>query len=169
MSRKYRQRGYQEDERDRPEHVFDRERRPKGDGRPRRGYGSREPRTMNMPAFREVMKCDRCGQAIDSAFIRFDTQCEGCGADLHSCAQCTWFDTSQTLECAQPITKRVSPKDARNDCTFFEARVTVERETHSRAAPAPTVPDEEAPQPVSPDEPSPDAASARQAFDDLFK
>ena len=124
---------------------------------------------MNMPAFREVMKCDRCGHAIDSGFIRFDTQCGRCGSDLHSCAQCTWFDTSQTLECAQPITKRVSPKDARNDCTFFEARVTVERETHSRAAPAPAAPAEEAPPSVAPEEPSPAAASARQAFDDLFK
>ena len=116
-----------------------------------------------MPAFHEVMKCHRCGQSLDSTSIRFDTQCEGCGADLHSCAQCTWFDTSQTLECAQPITKRVSPKDRRNDCAHFEPRVTVERETHSRVTPAPAA-DE-----AAPSEPAPDAASARQAFDDLFK
>lgn len=166
MSRKYLQRGYQEGEREPSDRVPDRDRRPKGDGRPRRGYGSREPRTINMPAFHEVMKCDRCGQSLDSTSIRFDAQCEGCGADLHSCAQCTWFDTSQTLECAQPITKRVSPKDRRNDCTYFEPRVTVERETHSRVAPAPAYPDEGGP---SSSEPSPDAASARQAFNDLFK
>ena len=172
MSRKYQQPGYQEDERDRPGRVLDRDRRPEGDGRPRRGYGSREPRAMNMPAFREVMKCARCGQALDSTYIRFDTQCEGCGADLHSCAQCTWFDTSRTLECAQPIPKRVSPKDARNDCTFFEARVTVERETHSRATPGPAVSRDARSSTSSsagPSEPAPDAASARQAFDDLFK
>lgn len=120
MSRKYRQQGYQDDERQRPERTG--ERKPKGDGRPRRGYGPREPRVVNMPAFREVLKCARCGASLSSS-IRFDTQCAKCAADLHSCAQCTWFDTSRTRECAQPIPKRVSPKDARNSCTFFEARV----------------------------------------------
>ena len=161
MSRKYRQRGYQDDERQRQERAGDR--RPKGDGRPRRGYGPREPRVVNMPAFREVLKCARCGALILSSSIRFDTQCTKCAADLHSCAQCTWFDTSRTLECAQPIPKRVSPKDARNSCTYFEARVTVERETHSSVpAPAAAVPAARQPS-------SPAAASARQAFDDLFK
>ena len=161
MSRKYRQRGYQDDERQRQERAGDR--RPKGDGRPRRGYGPREPRVVNMPAFREVLKCARCGTSIASSSIRFDTQCTKCAADLLSCAQCTWFDTSRTLECAQPIPKRVSPKDARNSCTYFEARVTVERETHSSAPASPAA----APARARPS--SPAAASARQAFDDLFK
>ena len=161
MSRKYRQRGYQDDDAQRPERMGDR--KPKGDGRPRRGYGPREPRVVNMPAFREVLKCARCGASLSSSSIRFDTQCTKCAADLHSCAQCTWFDTSRTLECAQPIPKRVSPKDARNNCTWFEARVTVERETHSSVPAAPPA------APAARQPSSPAAASARQAFDDLFK
>ena len=159
MPRKYQQRGYQDDYRERPESAPDR--RPKGDGRPRRGYGPREPRMINMPAFRDVHKCARCGASLASSAIRFDSQCAKCAADLHSCAQCTWFDTSRTLECAQSIPKRVTPKDARNSCTFFEARVTVERETHSSTAPATA--------PATPGSSSADAVSARQAFDDLFK
>ena len=83
-----------------------------------------------MPGFRDVLKCARCGAAL-SASIRFDSQCAKCAADLHSCAQCTWFDTSSQFECGRPIPNRVSPKDERNSCTDFEARVTVERETHS--------------------------------------
>jgi hypothetical protein len=47
----------------------------------------------------------------------------------------------------QKIPARVSPKDARNQCQFFSARVKVERETGSSA-------------PVS---------GAKKAFDDLFK
>ena len=161
MSRKYRQQGYQDDERERPERFGDR--KPKGDGRPRRGYGPREPRVVNMPAFHEVLKCARCGASLASPSIRIDSQCTKCTADLHSCAQCTWFDTSRTRECAKPIPKRVSPKDARNSCTYFEARVTVERETHSRVPVSPpAVPARTQPS-------SPAADSARQAFDDLFK
>lgn len=162
MSRKYRQHGYQDDDRQRVERGGNR--KPPGDGRPRRGYGPREPRVINMPAFREVLKCARCGASLASASIRFDSQCAGCAADLHSCAQCTWFDTSRAFECAQPIPARVSPKDARNACTYFKGRITVERETHS-AAPAPPA----AARPRPPRSSSPAAASARQAFDDLFK
>jgi len=58
----------------------------------------------------------------------------------------TGVDTGSALECQQPIPARISPKDTRNACTFFEPRTTVERETKS-APPA----------------------SARKAFDDLFK
>ncbi len=115
-----------------------------------------------MPAFREVLKCARCGASLVSSSIQFDSQCTRCAANLHSCAQCTWFDTSRTLECAQPIPKRVSPKDARNSCTYFEARVTVERETHSSVPAAPAAAPARA-------RPSSSAAGARQAFDDLFK
>ncbi len=141
MTKKYRQRGYQDDdERDRePPRV---EKREHG---PRRGYGSREPRTVNMPSFRDVLKCARCGTEVVTT-ITLDSQCPKCASDLHSCAQCTWFDTARRFECGQPIPKRVSPKDTRNGCTFFAGRVTVERETHSRGP-----------------------RNARQAFDDLFK
>ncbi len=143
MSKKYRQRGYQDDDRNRespPPREDNRERAP------RRGYGPREPKAVNMPSFREVLKCARCGALVTSA-ITFDTTCLKCGSDLHSCAQCTWFDTARRFECGQPVPERVTPKQSRNTCTFFEGRVTVERETHSNVGPR----------------------SARQAFDDLFK
>ena len=153
MSKKYRQRGYQDDDRDRPPLVGPRE--PKGDGRPRRGYGPREPRKVNMPGFHDVRKCARCGASLTEA-IQLDSQCAQCSADLHSCAQCTWFDTSSQFECGRPIPKRMSPKDERNDCTYFEARITVERET--RSAP-----------PTVETRPASGSGNARQAFDDLFK
>ena len=55
-------------------------------------------------------------------------------------------DTSAPFECQKPVRARVSPKDARNTCAEFEARMSVERETKSQAP-----------------------SSARKAFDDLFK
>lgn len=140
--RKYRQRGYMEDDRDR-------ERGPKAKQPPRerepRGRPPAEPRKLNMPGHQEVTRCARCGHLV-SGGIAFDTRCARCGSDLHACAQCAYFDTSARFECRQPIEARVSPKDAKNGCTFFEARVTVERIT---TAPA--------------------TSSARKAFDDLFK
>lgn len=140
--RKYRQRGYQDDDRDR-------ERGPKAPPPPRerepRGRPPAEPRKVNMPGFQEVIRCSRCGALVTDG-IGFETRCTRCGSDLHSCAQCVHFDTSARFECRQPIEARVAPKDAKNACAAFEARVTVERIT---TQPAPS--------------------SARKAFDDLFK
>ena len=143
MTRKYQQRGYQDADR-----APEGKRQPSDEKRergPRRGYGPREPRKVNMPGFRDVLKCARCGTMIGLPIL-FDTQCPKCVSDLHSCAQCTWFDTGSRFECTQPIPERVLPKDSRNACTSFEARVTVERETHSTGP-----------------------RNAREAFDDLFK
>jgi hypothetical protein len=93
----------------------------------------------------EVFRCSRCGNRLGLP-VAEDARCSRCGADLHSCIQCVSFDTSARFECSQPITARVAPKDARNNCTFFAPRTTVERQTGTQG---PT--------------------SARQAFDDLFK
>jgi hypothetical protein len=141
--RKYRQRGYQDEPRE-----------PRREGRPQekkdyapRGQPPIAPKTFNMPGFREVIRCAPCGAELTvAAAWSPEGQCPRCGADLHTCAQCVHFDTSAAFECQQPIPARVSPKDARNNCTFFEPRTKVERETKSAGPP-----------------------SARSAFDDLFK
>jgi len=141
--RKYRQRGYQDEPRE-PR----RENRPaeKKDYVPR-GQPPIAPKTFNMPGFREVVRCARCGGELTVAIAwSADGRCERCGAELHACAQCVSFDSGAAFECQKPVPVRISPKDARNQCTLYEPRTTVERETRSVA---PT--------------------SARKAFDDLFK
>lgn len=133
--RKYRQRGYQDDDRG------ERKEKAKPPSAPREERVG--PRTPNMPGFREVVRCARCGSFVNHSV---DQRCKRCGADLHSCAQCVHFDTGARFECTQPIPARISPKDTQNECDWFAPRVTVERETGSTA---PT--------------------DARKAFDDLFK
>jgi hypothetical protein len=140
--RKYRQRGYQDDrDRDRP-------RTPKPPSGPReRPEG---PRTPNLMGTHQVFRCARCARIQAATFGLLDS-CAQCGVDLHSCIQCDTFDPGSTFECVQPIKARISPKDARNTCTLFAARTTVERQTGSTPAA------------------SGGGTSARQAFDDLFK
>lgn len=154
--RKYRQRGYQDADRERrppqgapkvptPKPPADRI-ETRADKAERKALEGRAP---SVPGFREVMRCARCANVFAEA-IGPESRCRRCGADLHTCAQCESFDAGQRFECAQTIPARVTPKDARNACTLFSPRVTVERETHSQA------------QPQAP-------SSARKAFDDLFK
>jgi len=141
--RKYRQRGYMDDERDRPPKPAG---QPKGEGGARpRGERREGPRTYNMPGFRDIVRCSRCAGEITGAIL-FDSRCGKCGAELHACAQCGSFSPGSRFECMQQVSERISPKDARNTCTFFAPRTTVERETGSTAP-----------------------RSARSAFDDLFK
>ena len=142
--RKYRQRGYQDDG------ARDRERPPQktgesGGAKPRPEDRPPGPRTPNMPGFQTVVKCHRCGHIAATAVLGA-TKCAKCDAPLHCCAQCESFNPAARFECMQPITVRVTPKDALNLCELFEARTTVERETGSARQ-----------------------TTARSAFDDLFK
>jgi hypothetical protein len=158
--RKYRQRGYQDDDRDRQRPSQHDGPGQSGTGRPERAPGapagarrisSEGARNPKMPGFREVARCARCGTLVDSQIFS-RSKCTKCGQDLRSCAQCVHFDPSARFECTQSITARVSPKDAANDCAFYSARTSWERETSSATSSKPSEP-----------------SGAKKAFDDLFK
>ena len=142
--RKYRQRGYQDDDRPRSPKPA---RPPREPGAPAgaRRLSQDGPKSVNMPGYREVVRCNECGNPV-SADIGFLDACPRCGSDLHACAQCASFDPGSRFECMQPIKARVTPKKERNSCELFAPRVKVERET--------TAPRQD---------------DARKAFDDLFK
>src|SRR3954466_14017775 len=144
--RKYRQRGYQDEPRDRERQAPRGPKPPPPERAPgRQLQDASGPKTPNLMASHEVFRCARCGNLLGLP-VAADARCPRCGVDLHSCVQCTSFDTGARFECAQnALTARVTPKDARNGCAWFTPRTTVERQT---GTPGPT--------------------SARQAFDDLF-
>ena len=56
-------------------------------------------------------------------------QVPACAFELHSCKQCVHFDTGAQFECTQPISERIAHKDARNECTFYAFRMTIEKDT----------------------------------------
>jgi hypothetical protein len=143
--RKYRQRGYQDDKRDRAPRDAPGPRRAPEPYDPRI---PRDPRTPNLPGFRDVFRCTQCGH-IESAEVGSQSRCSKCGVSLHACAQCASFDGHARFECMQPVLARITPKDAANECTLYSPRVKVERETGST--------------PVS------GGSGAKKAFDDLFK
>lgn len=148
--RKYRQRGYQDDDRPKRSGAGPFQKKPI---EPRDPRMPRDPRVPNMPGFREVVRCARCG-SLESVAIGPDSQCRACGAALHACAQCISFDPGAVFECREKVPVRITPKDAKNACSFFAARVQVERETGSTPATSST---------------SAPRSGAKKAFDDLFK
>jgi len=142
--RKYRQRGYQDEPRDREPRREKPPPQARAPGRPLQDASG--PRTPNLMGAHEVFRCARCGNRL-ALPVALDARCGRCGVDEHSCINCASFDTSARWECTEKsLTARIAPKDERNGCTLFAARTTVERQTGTAG---PT--------------------SARKAFDDLFK
>lgn len=157
--RKYQQRGYQEQDRERRPRDGQ-SRGPDGGARPERPPGApagarrisaEGARNPNMPGYHQVARCARCGFFVDGDILS-RSKCPKCTQDLHACAQCVNFDPAARFQCTQPIPVRISPKDVANDCTLFLARTSWERDISSA-------------QSAKPSEPS----GAKKAFDDLFK
>ena len=156
MERKYKQKGYRDrDAEDKKRERADRGVRP---AEPRPKQDLLGPRTPRMVGTVMRARCSNCGTVLAPGFDQ-KGQCPKCQFELHSCKQCVHFDTSRQFECTQPISERIAKKDAKNECTFFEFRMTVEKDTspvnYARATPAA----------VSPAKPN----DARRAFEDLFK
>jgi hypothetical protein len=121
--RKYRQRGYRDNERE--------SERPKPQTGPRPQPNDREgPRSPRMMAFGETVKCTACG-AKAPPNITVDSSCPNCKAELHTCRQCAYFDPGARFQCSKPITVKIVNKNARNTCELFEPRTVVERQTSS--------------------------------------
>ncbi|HEX8168988.1 MAG TPA: hypothetical protein VF824_00435 [Thermoanaerobaculia bacterium] len=99
----------------------------------------------------EAFKCNQCGQLRHSlGDLTTEEACGKCGADLHTCGNCRFFDTTTLWECRENIPARVTGKHARNECAFFQPKIVKDLAADKGR------------QPQTPDD-------ARKAFDALFK
>src|SRR5205809_607418 len=125
--RKYRQRGYQDEPREREPQQHKKPPQERAPGRELQSASG--PKTPNLMASHEVFRCSRCGNRL-SLPVEPLGRCPRCGVDIHSCINCVSFDTSARFECSHAqLTARVSPKDSGNSCSLFAPRTTVERQT----------------------------------------
>lgn len=136
--RKYRQHGYQDSGEKREKQSSDRPVKKETFG----------PRALQMPGTHTVSRCAQCG-ALLGAISEPIGRCPKCGFELHSCRQCTYFDTSRRFECTQPVPERIPRKDERNQCNFYSISVRMEKETSTPSSARPM--------------------DARTAFENLFK
>src|SRR6185312_5597732 len=126
MERKYKQRGYEDrDSRDSRDKKREHTERPP---EPRPKHDMLGPRTPRMVGTVTRARCSSCGAVLMPGFDS-NGECPRCHAALHSCKQCVHFDTGKQFECTQPVPERITKKDAKNQCTFFEMRMNVEKDT----------------------------------------
>jgi hypothetical protein len=67
--------------------------------------------------------CHHCGASLEfvERVFRNDT-CKACGSDVHCCLNCSEYDESAPNQCREPQAERVTVKDRRNFCEYFNLR-----------------------------------------------
>jgi len=140
--RKYRFRGYQDDDR-----REERPRAPRGPRGPTRSDGAPRGRGVGMPTA-VAFKCANCGhEIVDPPLFAPDELCAKCSKPLHCCTNCNFFDPSSRFECRKTLPARVESKVKANECAFFQPKVVRDLKSQTPATPM----------------------DARSAFDALFK
>jgi hypothetical protein len=78
--------------------------------------------------------CHACGADVGARerIGRRDT-CARCGAELHSCQQCRFYDARAYNACREPQAERVLDKERGNFCDYF---TPLDAEAASGTAPA---------------------------------
>jgi len=66
------------------------------------------------------MRCATCNKIVDTAGkILFRDECPHCGADLHICLNCLFYDTGAENDCRESNAELVLDKEKANFCEYF--------------------------------------------------
>ncbi len=112
-----------------------------------------------------MFNCWKCDTSIDlppASRVGTRDSCPKCDADLHSCRNCRFYDTSKNNQCAEPQAEWVRDKEASNYCDYFSPN-PVGVHGHAPLGGSTASRDRSRTAPSSP------AENAKKKFDSLFK
>ena len=68
--------------------------------------------------------CWKCGASISDLPLPLSRRanCAACGAQLHVCKLCKFYDKTQSNQCQEPIAEPVYEKDKANFCELFQVK-----------------------------------------------
>jgi len=71
-----------------------------------------------------TLVCWKCGASLADYTLplRRLEECRACGAELHVCKLCRFYDTSKAKHCQEPIAEEVKDKERANFCDYFTPR-----------------------------------------------
>ncbi len=64
--------------------------------------------------------CHACQNTVDELMIGRRDECARCGADLHVCLNCRFYDETASRQCREPQSEPPREKNRSNFCDFFE-------------------------------------------------
>lgn len=74
--------------------------------------------------------CKKDPQIVDK--VGFREECMHCGADLHCCLNCEFYDTSSYNECRESSADRILDKEKSNLCEYFKPLSKLRSESSSK-------------------------------------
>lgn len=64
--------------------------------------------------------CQKCKNEIKyDFFVGRETRCPSCGADLHCCLNCSFYQRGSYNDCRESQAERVTDKSRSNFCDYF--------------------------------------------------
>lgn len=63
--------------------------------------------------------CIKCKKTVTIEKVLFRDECRYCGADLHVCLNCLFYDEGKANKCREPQADYVKDKDRSNYCDYF--------------------------------------------------
>jgi hypothetical protein len=70
------------------------------------------------------LSCWKCGASLAEITLplRRLEECRACGAELHVCRLCEFYDTGVAKSCREPVAEEVKDKTRANFCDYFRPR-----------------------------------------------
>ena len=70
------------------------------------------------------LSCWKCGASLAELTLplRRLEECRACGAELHVCRLCEFYDTGVAKSCREPVAEEVKDKTHANFCDYFRPR-----------------------------------------------
>jgi hypothetical protein len=82
------------------------------------------------------LRCWKCGASLAEYTLplRRLEECRVCGAELHACRMCEFYDTSKAKHCREPVAEEVKDKGVANFCDYFRPTAAAYRPEAASAA-----------------------------------
>ena len=72
----------------------------------------------------ESLACWKCSGSLEGVVLPIGRrdECPDCGADLHVCRLCEFYDPGTSKDCREPMADEVVDKERSNFCDYFRPR-----------------------------------------------
>ena len=82
------------------------------------------------------LRCWKCGASLADYTlpIRRLEECRACGAELHACRMCEFYDTGVAKHCRETVAEEVKDKIRANFCDYFHPTPAAYRPEETSAA-----------------------------------
>lgn len=86
----------------------------------------------------EALRCWKCGNSLAGTLLPLSrlAKCKSCQADLHVCRMCSFFDTSVSNSCREPVAEKVNDKTRANFCGYLQPSATAYTASDKNSGPS---------------------------------